>query len=495
MRALRTIAFSIVCSITALFCFCQSARAQSSVWAWGDNQYGELGNGTYTTSSTPVQVLGTGGVGDLTGVTALAGGIWHSLALKNDGTVWAWGDNQYGELGNGTYTTTSPYGIDTPEMVSGLTGITAIAIGEIDNLALKSDGTVWAWGYNGYGDLGNGTYTSSKTPVQVLGPGGVGFLTGVTALAGGGYSKMALKSDGTVWAWGYNSYGELGNGTYTNSNTPVQVLGPSGVGYLSGVTAIAGGEASNLALKSNGTVWAWGDGGNGELGNGTFTSTINTPVQVLGPGGAGSLTGVTAIAEGSLLSLALTSNGTVLAWGYSGYGQLGNGTDTDSNTPVEVSGLSGVTAIASGDGGFYSLALTSAGTVWAWGDNGYGQLGNGTDTDSSTPVEVSGLSGVMAIGTGLYHGLALKATPSQAIESLIAQVTGPGLGLSPANKAVLLSVLVGEQFLVNGGYTADAIAGLKDFISIVNDLVILHQTTATAAAPLISAAKGTLAEL
>jgi hypothetical protein len=154
-----------------------------------------------------------------------------------------------------------------------------------------------------------------------------------------------------------------------------------------------------------------------------------------------------------------------------------------------------VTAIASGDGGFYSLALTSAGTVWAWGDNGYGQLGNGTDTDSSTPVEVSGLSGVMAIGTGLYHGLALKATPSQAIESLIAQVTGPGLGLSPANKAVLLSVLVGEQFLVNGGYTADAIAGLKDFISIVNDLVILHQTTATAAAPLISAAKGTLAEL
>src|SRR3989442_9523704 len=170
MQPLRTIA----CSVIALFCLCQSARGQGTVSAWGDNSFGELGNGTNTASNTPMQV-------------------------------------------------------------SGLSGVTAIAGGELHGLALKSDGTVWAWGYNFYGQLGNGTNTDSNTPVEVLGPGGVGFLSGVTAIAGGRHS-LALKSDGTVWAWGVKRAGGLGNGTTTDGNTSVKKRG------LSGVTCIVGGE-------------------------------------------------------------------------------------------------------------------------------------------------------------------------------------------------------------------------------------------------------------
>jgi len=321
------------------------------------------------------------------------GAVANGLSNTVSGSVSAWGFNREGELGNGTNTTTYPQGLDTPGPVSGLTGVTAIAGGQLHSLALQSDGTVWAWGYNGNGQLGNGTQTDNNTPVQVLGPGGVGYLTGVTALAVGGSNlhSLVVKSDGTVWAWGLDNEGELGNGTTFTSFTPVQVLGPGGVGYLTGVTALAVGFELSLALQSDGTVWAWGYNGNGELGNGTFTFTDNpTPVQVLG------LSGVTAIAGGGFHSLALKSDGTVWAWGYNADGELGNGTFTNSNAPVQVLGLSGVTAIAGG--GFHSLALKSDGTVWAWGYNAGG----------NAPVQVLGLSGMTAIAGLDLSSLALK---------------------------------------------------------------------------------------
>ena len=389
MQRLRTIA----CSIIALFCLCQSARAQGTVWAWGFNQNGQLGNGTYTTTS-PYGIDTPGTISGLTGVTAIAGGYLYSLALKSDGTVWAWGWNPYGELGNGTYTDSN-----TPVQVSGFTGVTAIAGGFEHALALKSDGTVWAWGLQSLGELGNGTFgspfgfTGSNTPVQVLGPGGAGYLTGVTAIAAVGFHSLALKNDGTVWAWGQNTSGELGNGTTNPSNTPLQVLGPGGVGYLTGVAAIARGRGDSLALKSDGTVWAWGRNFAGELGNGTFTDS-NMPVQVLGPGGVGFLSGVTAIAGGGLHSLAL-----------------------------------------------------------------------------------------------------LGATPQQAINSLIAQVISPGLGFRNGEKTSLIAKLNAALGYLQAGDTADAIAVLQAFINEVNALVNSDRLTTAAAAPLISAAEGIIAEL
>ncbi|MGA2879878.1 MAG: choice-of-anchor D domain-containing protein [Bryobacteraceae bacterium] len=346
---------------------------------WGDNAYGELGNGVNVNSNLPVQV------GTLADVVAMAGGFYHSLALKSTGTVWSWGDNQSGELGNGSNTNNN-----VPAQVGGLAGIVAIAGGGSHSLALKSDGTVWAWGSNQSGELGNGNNTNSNVPVQVTG------LTGVVAIAGGGYpygfgTSLALKSDGTVWAWGDNQYGELGNGSNANSNVPVQVSG------LTGVVAIAGGSYHSLALKSDGMVWVWGDNQYGELGNGSNTDS-NVPVQVNG------LTGVVAIAGGLYHSLALKSGGTVWSWGYNVDGELGSGSNANSNVPVQVSGLAGVAAIASG--GDTSLALKSDATVWSWGSNLEGELGNGSNVNSNAPVQVNGFSGVVAIAVGFYHVLA-----------------------------------------------------------------------------------------
>ena len=304
--------------------------------------------------------------------TIIAGGYYYSLAICSDSTVRAWGNNLYGQLGNGTNTSSN-----VPILVSSLTGITAISIGDNHSLALKNDSTVWAWGYNGVGQLGNGTNTDSNIPVPISS------LTGIITIATGAYyHSLAIFNDSTARAWGYNLYGQLGNGTNTDSNVPVPVSA------LTGITAISGGWRHSLALKNNGTVWAWGINNYGELGNGTNTDS-NIPVPV------SSLTGIIAISSGEEHSLALKNDGTVWAWGYNLKGRLGNGTNTDSNVPVQVTGLTGVSAIA-GCGG-HSLALKNDGTVWAWGYNYNGQLGNGNNTDSNVPVQVTGLCYVNAV--------------------------------------------------------------------------------------------------
>src|SRR5450759_699627 len=343
-----------------------STGSPGSAWAWGYNVYGQLGTGTTTNSSTPVAVsLPPFGIT----VTAIAGGGLHSLARTSTGQVLAWGYNHEGELGNGTTTDSStPVAVSLP---SGTT-VTAIAGGLSHSLALTSTGQVLAWGYNGHGELGNGTTTNSSTSVAVSLPSG----TRVTAIAGGGQHSLALTSTGQVLAWGYNGLGQLGNGTTTNSSTPVAVSLPSGTT----VTAIDGGGDHSLALTSTGQVLAWGLNAYGQLGNGTTTNS-STPVAISLPSG----TTVTAIAGGGDHSLALTSSGQVLAWGLNAYGQLGNGTTTNSSIPVQVSLPSGTTVTAIAGGGSHSLALTSSGQVLAWGYNGQGQLGNGTPTARRTP--------------------------------------------------------------------------------------------------------------
>jgi alpha-tubulin suppressor-like RCC1 family protein len=395
MKRVRIMGLCLVAVFMVSAMVAATASAASSAAAWGFNGNGQLGNGTVTSSDVPVAVSG------LSGVTAISGGSFHSLALLSNGTVMAWGANNVGQLGNGTVTDSH-----VPVAVSGLGGVTAIAAGANHSLALLSNGTVMAWGYNGTGQLGNGTTTSSHVPVAVSG------LSGVTAISASREYSLALLSNGTVMAWGYNFYGQLGNGTTTDSHVPVAVCAAGTVGtcptgpYLSGVTAISAGSYHSLALLSNGTVMAWGNNIFGELGNGTTTKS-NVPVAVSG------LSGVTAISAGSWHSLALLSNGTVMAWGYNGNGQLGNGTGTDSHVPVAVSGLGGVTAISAGER--HSLALLSNATVMAWGFNQYGQLGNGTTTSSLVPVAVSGLKGVTAISGGLYHSLAVRAEPPWVI--------------------------------------------------------------------------------
>jgi alpha-tubulin suppressor-like RCC1 family protein len=359
-----------------------------TAWAWGYNNNGQLGNGTSTNSSTPTAVSLPSG----TTITAVAGGQSHSLALTSSGQVLAWGYNNVGQLGNGTTTNSStPVAASPP---SGTT-VTAISGGYGHSLALTSTGQVLAWGSNNYGQLGIGTTTNSSTPVAVSLPSG----TTVTAIAAGWYHSLAVTSSGQVLAWGNNVYGELGNGTTTNSTTPVVVSLPSGTT----VTAVAGGSSYGLALTSTGVVLAWGENVYGELGNGTTTSS-STPVAVSLPSG----TTVTAVAAGGYHGLALTSTAQVLAWGWNLYNQLGNGTTTNSSTPVAVSLPSGTTITAIAGGAYHGLALTSSGQLLAWGYNGFGQLGNGTTTNSSTPLVVSAVPGVVAIAGGGNHSLAVQ---------------------------------------------------------------------------------------
>ena len=366
-----------------------AAASLDSARSWGSNVFGQLGNGTTTSSSTPVQVA----LAATDTLAAIAAGGDDSLALTTTGQLLAWGSNSNGQLGNGTTTSSS-----TPVQVSLPPGttITAIAEGGQYALAVTSSGQVLAWGRNTNGQLGNGTTTDSSTPVAVSLPSG----TTVTAIAAGSRHALALTSTGQVLAWGYNSAGQLGNGTTTSSSTPVQVSLPSGTS----VTTIAGGGSHSLALASSGTVLAWGDNSSGQLGNGTTTSS-STAVQVSVPSG----TTVTAISAGNSHSLALTANDQILAWGNNAYGQLGNGTTTNTSTPAPVNLPAGTPATAIAAGALHNLALTSSGQVLAWGENLYGELGNGSTANSSTPVAVSNLQTVVtAIAAGNYHSLAIQ---------------------------------------------------------------------------------------
>jgi alpha-tubulin suppressor-like RCC1 family protein len=337
----------------------------------GYNLSGQLGDGSVSTIRLwPVESL-------VHYAVRVAAGEKHSLAVKTNGTVWAWGDNKYGQLGDNT-TVQAPFmqappirDVTVPVQVLGLSGVTNVAAGYSHSLALKTDGTVWAWGYNSYGQLGDNSIDQKNAPVQVSG------LSGVTNVAGGYNHSLAVKTDGTVWAWGYNVRGQLGDNTTVQKNAPVKVLGG-----LSNVTAVAAGYAHNLALKTDGTVWAWGWNNYGQLGDNS-TDQKNAPVQVSG------LSGVTNVAAGYAHSLALKTDGTVWAWGYNGRGQLGDNTTSNRLIPVQVSGLSNVTAVAAGK--YHSLALKTDGTLWAWGYNGSGQLGDGTVTNRLTPVQVQGL--------------------------------------------------------------------------------------------------------
>ncbi len=330
-----------------------AVKTDGTLWTWGHDGAGELGNGTTSSqpNPTPLQIG--------TGYASVAGGNVFDAAVKTDGTLWAWGDNAYGQLGNGTTTNS-----DVPVLVG--TGFASVSAGYSHTVAVKTDGTLWAWGDNSDGQLGDGTLTQHTAPEQI------GTDNTWASVSAGGFWTAAIKKDGTLWTWGLLAHGDLGNGTANGASqtSPGQI----GTGYAS----VSAGWLFGLAVKTDKTLWAWGYNAYGQLGDGT-TSDKSSPEQV----GTGYASAAASGAE--FFSLAVTTSGQLWAWGNNAFGTLGNGTTTSSPLPLLVgTGYASVTA-----GNTFVLAIQGDGSLWAWGENSVGELGIGTTSNQEVPVEVS----------------------------------------------------------------------------------------------------------
>jgi alpha-tubulin suppressor-like RCC1 family protein len=383
-------------------------RAAGLIAAWGRNDFGQVGHGIEPgLVKKPREILQSAHGIAPTGTT-IAAGAYHSLVVAADGRVWAWGGNSSGQLGDGSQTNRNlPVLVHGPVEPGLLNYVIAVAAGQSHSLALRADGTVWAWGDNQFGQLGDGTTETRLTPVKVIGlERRLDPRNKVTAVAAGAWFSLALLSDGTMRAWGSNTWGQLGDGTRVDRLVPGRVLTQKGKEAFERVQAIEAGYGFSLALRANGTVWAWGGNGNGQLGSGQPGEDGLVPARVRNATG-GWLKQVIAIAAGGDHALALMSGGGVRAWGFNHWGQLGNGTTVNSALPVVVHGEAGssefldaVTAVAAGP--YHSLALLADGTVRAWGSNYDGQLGDWTNDDHATPVKVlsTGVRNVRAIAAG-----------------------------------------------------------------------------------------------
>ncbi len=355
----------------------QSCAVTSSGGAkcWGENFYGEIGDGTYTQRTTQVDVSGL-----TSGVSSISLGVSHSCALTTSGNIKCWGRNHNGQIGNGfsSFKTTS---VDVTGLTSGISNISA---GGAHSCALTSAGGVKCWGYNNFGQLGDGTTTPQRTsPVDVT-----GLTSGVSTISTGTNHSCALTSTGGVKCWGQNSGRQLGDGTSTHRPIPVDVTS-----LTSGVAKISAGSSHTCAVTTTGGAKCWGSNSNNQLGDGT-TTIRPTPVDV-----TGLTSGIAEISAAWSHSCALTTTGGVKCWGFNSNGQLGDGTTTQRSTQVNVTGLtSGVTSISTASSS--TCALTTAGGVKCWGGNFFGQLGDGTTTQRISPVDVLGISnGIKSVST------------------------------------------------------------------------------------------------
>ncbi|MEI7953810.1 MAG: cadherin-like beta sandwich domain-containing protein [Verrucomicrobiota bacterium] len=443
--------------------------ANRRLLAWGSNASGLLGNGTTTDQPAPIPVDMTGVLAGKT-VIAIAAGQSHSLALTADGTLAAWGSNSYGQLGNGSSSSSSllPVLVDATGVLSGKR-VVKIAAGYNHSLALCADGTLVTWGYNGSGQLGNNTMTSSNVPLLVAQTSALAGMT-VAAIAAGSDHCLTLCADGSLVTWGSNSSLQLGDGTNISRKMPVRVIPGTVLGGKT-IVAITAGAQHNLVLCADGTLAGWGYNYNGRLGNGESNNYKATPVAV---DQTGVLLGKTVItlSGGNSHSLVGCSDGSLAAWGSNSYGQLGDGTTTERWTPVSVTRpgvLSGknVTGISTGYG--HSIACCADGTIAAWGYNANGQLGTNLKSgssllNSSVPALIDGSALIagepwVRIDAGLYHNLAISDLPLPTATSLAAtSITGISATLHGNVNANWNATTVSFEYGLDAAYGSPATA-------------------------------------
>jgi alpha-tubulin suppressor-like RCC1 family protein len=345
------------------------------LFSWGADGQGDLGHNDRVSSSSPVQI------GTLTTWTSHDIFNLHLVALKSDRTVWVWGQASNGKLGLGDTISKS-----SPTQLGALTTWAHVSCGENTTQLIKTDGTLWVMGRGYiYGALGLGTAINYSSPVQV------GSLTNWSKTAGGARTVLAIKTDGTLWAWGDAAYGKTGQGAPTSDNSsPVQI------GSLTTWADIDFGNNFALARKTDGTLWTWGKGNVGQLGTGAAID-VSSPVQI------GALTTWAFIAAGNSTAHAIQSNGTLWAWGGSEQGALGDGTVVYRSSPVQIGSLTNWSKISSGYGA--TLAIKTDGTLWAWGKNASGAMGVGTaahpdNTKYSSPIQVGTETNWTSISAG-----------------------------------------------------------------------------------------------
>ena len=329
-------------------------KNDSTLWSWGDNSTGLLGDGTTTRRANPIQI------GNAKWISAAAG-QYHNLAVKSDGTLWVWGSNSAGQLGNGS----TGAGQITPFQIGADNNWVSVAAGSEHSIGLKSDGTIWAWGDNEYGQVGVGSSDFWKTtPTQI------GIATDWVSIAAGYGHNLGIKSDGTLWAWGYNADGQLGDGTILNKLSPVQI------GTATDWASVDAGLIHNFGIKTDGTLWAWGWNHYGQLGDGT-NSDRRSPVQI----GTGDWVSV---AAGDYYSLGIKGDGSLWAWGWNDVGQLGDGSTTNRATPTQIGAANNWALVAAGYK--FSFGIKTDGFAYAWGQNDAGQLGDGTVINKISPT-------------------------------------------------------------------------------------------------------------
>ena len=385
-----------------------------SLLAWGENNIGQLGNGTTSEANNPINVVGN--------VVAVAAGVFHSLFVTTNGTLWAMGYNIDGQLGNGTTS-------NTTRPVSVASNVVAVAAGGEHSLFVTAEGKLWVMGNNFEGQLGNGTTSGQPNPTPVS------VASNVVAVAAGYNHSLFVKMDGTLWAMGNNQYGQLGNGTnnYAKPN-------PTPINVASNVVAVAAGEEHSLFVKVDGTLWAMGGDEYGQLGSGTNSGSPNpTPIVVA--------SNVVAVAAGGYHSLFVTADGMLWAMGDNAFGQLGNGIyGIMSYTNLPVCVASNVVAVAAGL--YHSLFVTTDGTLWAMGYNYYGQLGNGMSgsfaKNSTLPASVPQLfvANVFAADSG-HYSLAIgyiKALATVTLGNLNQTYTGSAINVTAGTTPIGLTV-------------------------------------------------------
>jgi alpha-tubulin suppressor-like RCC1 family protein len=353
--------------------FTVALKSNGTLWAWGAS----LANGTATQQTNPVQI------GTSTDWTSISCGDYHTAALRSDGTLWTWGSNGHKQLGDGGSTSSA-----MPNQVGDATDWVQVVCGEHHTIAMRSGGEVFTWGKNDQFQLGSGESQNPTQPRPLPGSTWKSSAFGVSHAAG-------VKSDGTLWAWGLNDYGQLGDGTLTTRGVPTQVGGDSNW------ASVACGLRHTLALRDDGTLWAFGSNNEGQLGTGTpGYSYQNGPVQV------GVETSWKVIACGGYHSVAIREDGTLWAWGYNVSGQLGNGQTSDRNSPVQIGTATNWASVSCGER--HTVAIRTDGTLWAWGFNGSGRLGTGGSNEALVPTRVGSAVNWDSVSCGRSHTAAVR---------------------------------------------------------------------------------------